>query len=202
MSQQYWTDALNIAKEQLETLRLRLDALDAEREEAVSQIVQMEQLVKSLTSLTSENPLEKINATLVENANELSLADACREVLVKNTRYMTPIEIRDTLAASGFDLSTYSNPLASIHGVLKRIAESGSAEKHEKGGTTLYKWNLQRNEARTSATTSGVTGMSGVGQIVEMMSRREKTIAEKLFEQTHPPKNAMQEMIDAIKGKK
>jgi hypothetical protein len=148
MSQQYWSEALNKAKEQLATLLARLDTLDAEREVIVNEVVQLEQAIKSLSPLTSDRPADNINAVLIENVPELTLADACREVLKKNDRYMTPIEIRDTLAASGFELNNHTNPLASIHGVLKRIAGSGDAEKHEKNGVTMYKWNSAKYEVR------------------------------------------------------
>jgi hypothetical protein len=33
--------------------------------------------------------------------------------------------VRDRLSAIGFDLDRYANPLASIHVVLKRLADSG-----------------------------------------------------------------------------
>jgi hypothetical protein len=196
MSQQYWTEALSTAKERLEALRIRLDAIDAEREEIVNEVVQMEQLVKSLTPLTTDSPLDKVNTTLIKNAANLNLADACRRVLAENDRYMTPIEIRNTLVASEFDLSNYSNPLASIHGVLKRIAESGDIEKHDKGGTTLYKWNLPRfNPPATSG------GMSGKEQMDMIMGtgRYGKTNMQRIVEQAmNPPKSAVQRALDEL----
>jgi hypothetical protein len=52
------------------------------------------------------------------------LTDACRVVLRGAGRAMTPTEIRDRLAAIGFDLTKYANTLAAIHTVLKRLNES------------------------------------------------------------------------------
>src|SRR5437899_10089367 len=46
------------------------------------------------------------------------LTEACRSILRNAARPMTPVEVRNRLAAVGFDLSRYSNDLASIHTVL------------------------------------------------------------------------------------
>ncbi len=141
---EYWKGVLKEAREQHEALSIKRDALDAEREEVNLRIVQLEQLITHATPLTSTTPLEKINAFLIENATGLNLADACRKVLQKSNTHMTPIEIRDTLAASRYDLAQYSNALASIHGVLKRMVESGEVEplSHEVRGT-MYRWKSQ-----------------------------------------------------------
>jgi len=56
---------------------------------------------------------------------EWGLTGACRVVLKGAGRAMTPIEVRERLAAIGFDLDKYSNSLAAIHTVLKRLHEAG-----------------------------------------------------------------------------
>jgi hypothetical protein len=53
---------------------------------------------------------------------------------------MTARGIRDSLAVSGYNLEQHSNPLASIHGVLKRLAERGDVEQLEAEGKTRYRW--------------------------------------------------------------
>ena len=52
------------------------------------------------------------------------LTDAVRVVLRGAPHPMTPTEIRDRLEAIGFDLVKYTNSLAAIHTVLKRLNES------------------------------------------------------------------------------
>jgi hypothetical protein len=52
------------------------------------------------------------------------LTDACRVVL-RSGLPMAPTDVRDRLLAIGFDLSKYSNDLAAIHTVLKRLNEGG-----------------------------------------------------------------------------
>src|SRR5216684_6331356 len=49
------------------------------------------------------------------------LTDACRAVLRNAAIPMSPTEVRDRLVAIGFDLSKYSNELAAIHTVLRRL---------------------------------------------------------------------------------
>lgn len=187
MSKEFWKEAIDKAQEQLDDLRVRLDALDFERAEITQQILQLEQAITGMIPLTSERPLEKLNAILIENATEYGLADACREVLKKNDRYMTPIEIRDTLSASGFDLTNYSNPLASIHGVLKRLVESGDAEKHESEAGTRYKWKPRHNYEVLIPVGTGAVGKSATERMAEAVmneaSRRADTAVGRMLEQ-------------------
>lgn len=69
------------------------------------------------------------------------LTDACRVVL-RSGLPMTATDVRDRLLAIGFDLSKYSNELAGIHTVLKRLNESGEL-RYLVGGPKqgAYLWN-------------------------------------------------------------
>jgi hypothetical protein len=52
--------------------------------------------------------------------------------------------VRDRIKAIGFDLSKYSNDLAAIHTILKRLNESGELRFVARGGETskhAYIWN-------------------------------------------------------------
>lgn len=49
-------------------------------------------------------------------------------------------KVRDLLRGAGFDLSSYTNPLASIHTILKRLVERGEAEIVESNGEVQYRW--------------------------------------------------------------
>ncbi|HLL74820.1 MAG TPA: hypothetical protein VK421_06105 [Pyrinomonadaceae bacterium] len=140
MSSDYWKEVLTTAKVRLSELRARRDELDAEREEVNLEIVQLEQVVTNLSPLVAERAQSPLIYSLMSPL-PTNLADACREVLRQVKKYMTPIEIRNTLAASGYDLSQHNNPLASIHGILKRLAESGEVEAltHDLKGT-MYSW--------------------------------------------------------------
>jgi hypothetical protein len=44
------------------------------------------------------------------------------------------------LIESGYDLSQYTNPLASIHTILKRLVKSGEVEGTVRDGELYYQW--------------------------------------------------------------
>jgi len=142
MSREYWKEVLVTARKTLAELRVKRDELDAEREEVNLEIVQLEQVVSNLTPLVPDLPMQR-QATF-RLPSEIKLTDACREILKKYDQHMTPSEIRNALAEGGYDLSQHANALASIHGVLKRLTESGEAEalSHDVRGT-MYRWKNQ-----------------------------------------------------------
>jgi hypothetical protein len=71
------------------------------------------------------------------------LTDACRTVLRNAGIPMSPTEVRDRLSAIGVDLSKYSNELAAIHTVLRRLNDSGELRFIAAPGKHLYRWNVQ-----------------------------------------------------------
>jgi hypothetical protein len=70
------------------------------------------------------------------------LTDACRVVLRNANVPLSPTEVRDRLEAIGFDLSRYSNELAAIHTILRRLNESGEIRFIAAPGKHLYRWNV------------------------------------------------------------
>jgi len=85
--------------------------------------------------------LERLEAAGVE---PLGFTDAVREVLKLNSRqWFTPTGVRDLLGGSGFDLNSYSNPLASIHTILKRLTEHQEVDKDVTAGEARYRWRAE-----------------------------------------------------------
>jgi hypothetical protein len=71
----------------------------------------------------------------------LGLTDACRMALRGSGVPMTPPEVRDRLAAIGVDLSVYSNELAAIHTVLRRLHDVGELRLVPRSaGRHAYAW--------------------------------------------------------------
>jgi hypothetical protein len=71
----------------------------------------------------------------------VGLTDACRMVLNAAGHPLTAIEVRQQLEAMGFDISKYSNDLAPIHTVLRRLTESDEARFVVRGyGKPAYEW--------------------------------------------------------------
>lgn len=70
--------------------------------------------------------------------------DSVRNVL-RNVpaQALTARNVRDLLRGAGFDLSSYTNPLASIHTILKRLAERGEVVVSEIDGEAHYRWSAR-----------------------------------------------------------
>jgi len=78
----------------------------------------------------------------------LGLTDACRLVVRGAGVPVTPTDVRQRLQSIGFDLSKYSNDLAAIHTILKRLNESGELRFIARGnepGKVAYIWNQGPN---------------------------------------------------------
>src|SRR5215831_15452550 len=91
----------------------------------------------------------------------LGLTDACRLVLRNAVEPLTALGVRDRLAAIGIDLDKYSNPLASIHTVLKRLHEGGEIaerDRDEPSPRTAYAFVLPRIGLTASHGKLRVTG--------------------------------------------
>jgi hypothetical protein len=71
---------------------------------------------------------------------QTTLADEIRAVLAANHEvWLRPHQVKSELERLGHDLAKYKNPQATIHMVLKRIAESGGVEeKADDTGKTVY----------------------------------------------------------------
>ncbi len=74
----------------------------------------------------------------------LGLTDACRLIARGAGVPLTPGDVRQRLQSIGFDLEKYSNDLAAIHTILKRLNESGELRVIARGhdsGKQAYIWN-------------------------------------------------------------
>jgi hypothetical protein len=144
-----WKEALTAARSEHRELIQQRDVIDAaqadldlKRETLEKRILQLEQTIASLSELTGEGPLSKAwSRAELNKLDSLKLADALRKVLQSGNKYWTPIDVRDMLLLQGYDLSGYTNPLASIHAVLKRLHESGETVRIASAeGKAMYRW--------------------------------------------------------------
>ena len=53
-------------------------------------------------------------------------------------RRLTPVELRDLAEKNAFDFSEYSNPMASIHAILKRLKETSPPQVSHDEATGTY----------------------------------------------------------------
>lgn len=170
----YFRALCETVSELLAQKRADEDNLEAQLEIVRQQIAGLEELLNAATPFTSGMKVWVADVAIVEGVAALALAEAIRKILDHNPQARTPRGIRDSLAASGYDLSQHNNALASIHGVLKRMADSGEIDRIDVGGKTRYR-------SKLAAKTMGYSGYSA----------------------TSPkPMKINEELVDLIKGKK
>jgi len=110
---------------------------------------QLNRKIENTAELISANanflPEEERAAQLQKLAEMVAgppgFTDSVRNVL-RNvpSQALTAKKVRDLLRCAGFDLSSYTNPMASIHTILKRLAERGEVEVSESSGEIRYRW--------------------------------------------------------------
>ena len=121
---------------------LRLRKLVANREKLNLEI----QRISALIAANADFLPEEERAVRLQELEQLvadppGFTDSVRNVLRANPeRAATATDVRDLLAEAGFNLSDYSNPLASIHTILKRLAERGEVTTITDNGQTYYRW--------------------------------------------------------------
>ncbi len=120
--------ALDAALREYETLGRQRADLD-------ERLAQLAQTIGSLMRLCQLTPTVPFGLT-----------DACRMVLKAAGHPLTATEVRAQLDAMGVDLARYSNDLASIHTVLKRLNQAGESE------LVLGPWDKPRYRWRRPAT--------------------------------------------------
>jgi hypothetical protein len=152
----YWQEVRESALAELAELRAQRDIKESELEALNQEIVRLEQAVSSLNPLTSNEHVTFHVGVRVEGIASMGLADACREILKQSPTYRTARGIRDSLRDSGYNLEQHSNPLASIHGVLKRFVEAKEVELLETEGKSRYRFVTKSPKPKVIP---GVTGV-------------------------------------------
>jgi hypothetical protein len=126
MTTEHYKKALEAAIHEFETLGEQRRAID-------KRLSEVSESINSLSRLCGLTP----NVSM-------GLTDGCRLVLRNGGLPMTPIEIRDRLAAFGFDMTKYANDLSAIHTVLKRLNHAGELRFATRApGKPAYVWNHQ-----------------------------------------------------------
>ena len=105
------------------------ETLGDERREIDSRLAQLAQTIGTLSRLLGLTP-----------SVPLSITDAVRLAMRAGVP-MTPLDVRERLLSIGVDLSAYSNDLAVIHTVVKRLNEAGELRVIPKpSGKNAYLW--------------------------------------------------------------
>jgi hypothetical protein len=115
----------------LTALEDKLADLDVQRDETKRQIEHTKRIIANLSALCGV-PHQK-------DLSVVGFTDACRAVLRDSfPAALTAAGLRDALAKGGYDLAGYSNALASIYTILRRLEGAGEVEKKQEGLKTAY----------------------------------------------------------------
>ena len=113
----------------LEAAVKEYEALGEQRREIDSRLAQLAQTIGTLSRLLGLTPTVP-----------MSITDAVR-LAMRSGVPMTPLEVRERLLSIGTDLSAYSNDLAVIHTVLKRLNAAGEIRIIPRAsGKNAYLW--------------------------------------------------------------
>ena len=99
----------------------RRDELSKRRAEIDEELAQQSKVVASLSEILGHGKSGSLDIGITD-ATSLALSAAMPAA-------MLPTEIRDELRKMGYDIDSFSNPLASLHQVLKRLIKKGSVEE-------------------------------------------------------------------------
>jgi hypothetical protein len=114
----------------LEAASREYEQLAQQRADLDRRIAQLAQTIGSLNRLCGFTPNIGVGLT-----------DACRMVLNAAGHPLMAVEVRQQLEAMGFDVAKYSNDLAPIHTVLKRLTESDEVRFVPRGyAKPAYEW--------------------------------------------------------------
>lgn len=126
----------------LETLEFTLTELKRKRNDLDRSIIDLENSITTLRRVYVDEgrPVPTI-AQLFQPA-DVGITDAVRGAFRLNAdRRLTALQVRDVVASHGFDLSKYSNSMATIHQVIKRLLEGQELQFFGNGNEkTAYQW--------------------------------------------------------------
>jgi hypothetical protein len=128
--------APDILRSQITEARKRLAELMREQRKVNQEIADLRELIRANANFLSDEE-RAFEITALEFLRfPTNVTEAVRLVLLLATvtgRSLTPTQIRGVAEHIGFDFSEYSNPMASIHTILKRMREVGEAKYDEAG---------------------------------------------------------------------
>ena len=98
-----------------------LAKLEAQFEELSVQIARQKQTIVHLSALSGADETHSLFA-------DMGLTEVCRLVLKMCAPQVTVPQIKRMVANFGYNIDAHSNPLASIHAILKRLEKYGEVK--------------------------------------------------------------------------
>lgn len=121
---------------------MKLGKLYLKRQSLDIEIAKQQQRVSALAVLAdeTEETFEKM---------ALGLTAACRAAFrAAGPKGLMPTELRDSLKKMGFSMDKYTNAMASLHSVIRRLEEKGEIrnrihDQYEGADKSVYEWTLK-----------------------------------------------------------
>jgi DNA-binding transcriptional regulator GbsR (MarR family) len=115
-----------------------------QRQKIDHKVARLQAVVSQLQDLCAELD-QKHFARRVERVVKadltMGITELARVILKETSLPMTASDLKERMQARKLDLSRYSNPMAVIHTVLKRLVQSGEAKVvPQKQGKKAYQW--------------------------------------------------------------
>lgn len=135
------TMTLTSYRRDLQARKRELADLLRQRQKIDERMARLQPLISHLEGLCRElgDRAAKEHATQVELTT--GLTELARVTLKEAYIPLRPSELRQRMETKGFDFSHYSNPLSSIHVVLRRLVKSHQVKVvPQKGGRKAYQW--------------------------------------------------------------
>lgn len=102
----------------------------------------MEETIATLLRLINDEDSDPTSGG--ESASEVGLTDTVRNVLKAADDALTPVQVRDGVIRMGKNENDYTNLLASVHNILKRLVISKEVKKIDSDEGTFYSWGKPR----------------------------------------------------------
>jgi hypothetical protein len=125
----------------LQSRKRELADLLKQRQKIDQKIVQLQPIISHLEGLCRELGDRAAKETAAKVELTTGLTELARITLEEAYIPLSATDLKKRMEAKGFDFSNYSNPLASVHVVLRRLVKSGKVKVvPQKGGKKAYQW--------------------------------------------------------------
>ena len=112
-----WYASAKAELKRVQNERIELERSIGDRDKQIAALIQT---LNAIAPLVGEAPVVEPPRDATEGCPK-GLTDCIRTILQQTTEPLSAAQIRDRLEQMGFDMGSYSNPLANIHTIVKRL---------------------------------------------------------------------------------
>ena len=102
-----------------------------ERDKWTLEVARCEQLVNSLSAMLENS--RGFRGRVARGLDEVGIQELIFTCIRQSSKAMNAVDVREMLKAIGYDLGKFSNPLAVIHGALKRLVKADKIDEPTPG---------------------------------------------------------------------